>query len=129
MNDPISDMIIRLKNASRAGRKLVAFPYSELKLNIASVLEKEGFLKNVSKKGKKLSKLIEVELVFEGKEPKIRDVKRVSKFSKRVYFKVRDLRPVKNRFGRLIISTPAGILTDKEAKEKNVGGEALFEIW
>lgn len=129
MNDPISDMIIRMKNATAIGKKVVAFPYSELKFNIATVLEREGYVKNVVKKGKKIGKAIELELVYDNNKPKLKDVKRVSKFSRRVYLKVKDIKPVKNGYGRLILSTPSGLLTDKEAKEKKVGGEALFKIW
>jgi len=129
MNDPISDMIIRMKNATAVGKKVVAFPYSELKFSIATILEREGYVKNVVKKGKKVGKAIELELVYDNNKPKLKDVKRISKFSRRVYLKVKDIKPVKNGYGRLILSTPSGLLTDKEAKEKKVGGEALFKIW
>jgi len=129
MTDPIADMIIRLKNAGEANRDIVSFPYSKLKFEICSVLEKEGFVKSVAKKGKKITKSIEVELLYNDKFPRIEGVKRVSKPSRRVYKKSGDLRPVKSGFGALILSTPAGIVTGKEARKGKMGGEALFEIW
>lgn len=129
MHDPIADMIIRIKNASDAGKESVVFPHSKLKLAIADVLMKDGFVKSFAKKGKKVAKWIEVVLIYEDGEPKIRGVARVSKSSKRVYQKAKDIRSVKNGTGVLVLSTPKGIMTDKQAKEAGVGGEALFKIW
>ncbi len=127
MTDPISDMIIRIKNAGESRKETLVFPYSKLKMEICSVLEKKGFIKSASKKGKK-TKMIEVVLV-EGREPHIRGVKRVSKPSRRIYKKYSELRPVKNGYGALVLSTPKGIMTNLEAKKDRLGGEALFEIW
>lgn len=129
MHDPISDMIIRIKNASVSKKESVVFPYSKLKIAILDTLMKEGYIVSFGKKGKKVVKFIEVVLKYENGESKIQGVSRVSKSSKRVYQKSNDIRPVKNGLGRLIISTPKGILTDKQAKLEKVGGEALFKIW
>lgn len=118
-----------IKNAGNASRETATFPYSKLKHAIAVVLEKEGFIKNVTKKTKKGLPMIEVTLVAKDGEPRIRDVKRVSKPSRRVYQGVADLRPYKQGHGMTILSTPKGILTDKEAKKEMVGGEVLFTIW
>ena len=128
-HDPIADMIIRIKNAVDSKKESVVFPHSKLKVAILDVLEKEGFIKSATKKGKKVAKFIEVALVYNAGEPKINGVQRVSKTSKRIYYGAKDLRPVKNGMGVLIISTPKGIMTDKTARVEKVGGEALFKIW
>ena len=127
--DPIADMIVRIKNASDSRKESVVFPHSKLKLAILDVLMKNGFVKSFGKKGKKIAKFIEVVLVYENGKPKINGVERVSKTSKRIYQKSKDVRKVKSGMGKLILSTPKGIMTDREAKEANVGGEALFKIW
>ncbi|MBA3733236.1 30S ribosomal protein S8 [Patescibacteria group bacterium] len=127
--DPISDMIIRIKNASDSKKESVVFPHSKLKLAILDVLFKEGFIKSFGKKGKKVAKFIEVGLVYDGNLAKIKGVERVSKSSKRIYNKSQDIRKVRNGMGLLILSTPKGIMTDKMAKEAKVGGEALFKVW
>jgi len=127
--DPISDMIVQIKNASDAGKESVVLPYSKLKLAILDVLMKEGFVKSFGKKGKKVVKFIDVVLSYEGDSPKIHGVQRISKTSKRVYHKAKDIRGVKSGFGILVLSTPKGILTDKVARAEKVGGEALFKIW
>ena len=95
-----------------------------------ALLEKEGFLKSVSKKGKKVVKSIEADLVYETDgAPKVRGVDRVSKLSKRVYQKAKELRPVKQGTGMLVLTTPKGIMTGFQARKEKVGGEILFKIW
>lgn len=129
MTDPISDFLIQIKNASRVGKEAVVVPCSNLKLEIAGLLEREGFLKNVAKKGKKVKKYLYCEIVYNGKEPKFKDVVRVSKPSKRVYVKSGEVVSVRQGYGLAVISTPKGLLTGKEARKQKVGGELLFEIW
>jgi len=138
MTDPISDMIIRVKNAGDAGRRFVYLPYSKMRYSVAEILKKEGFIKSVSSKDRLVKgsknqasvKFIEIEILFgENKNPRINGVQRLSKPSKRVYLKAREIYPVKNRVGRMIISTPKGIMTDLDARKMNFGGEALFKIW
>jgi small subunit ribosomal protein S8 len=130
MTDPVSDMIVRIKNASDSKKESVVFPQSKLKLAILDVLQKEGFVKSFAKKGKKIAKFIEVTLVYdENGIAKIKGAERVSKTSKRIYNKSKDIRKVKSGLGVLILSTPKGIMTDKMAKAENVGGEAMFKIW
>ncbi len=128
MHDPIADMLIRMKNAGSVGKTTVSFPYSKFKVAIVEVLQKNGFVKSFAKKGKK-NKSIEVELVFEGAKPKMRGVKRISKFSRRIYKSVRDIYPVRQGYGIGVFSTPKGVLSDKAARKEKVGGELLFEIW
>jgi len=122
-------MIVRIKNAGAAGNDVVTVPYSKMKMAIAELLEREGFVKSVSKKGKKIAKSIEIGLVYDEDEPRVKGAERISKFSRRVYEKAKGLKRVKNGYGLLVLTTPKGIVTDKEAKEQNVGGEALFKIW
>ncbi len=129
MTDPISDMIIRIQNGTAAQKESVIIPYSKLKYEICVILQNHGYIKSVTKKGKKVTKFIEVELVYDGRTPKIAGVKRVSKPSRRVYQQVSDIRKVKNGYGDSIISTPKGILTGADARKEKVGGEVLFNIW
>ena len=127
--DSISDMIVQIRNASDARKESVVLPYSKLKLAILDVLLKEGFVKSFGKKGKKVVKFIDVTLSYENDQPKIHGVQRISKSSRRVYQKSKDIRGVKNGFGILVLSTPKGIMSDKTARAEKVGGEALFKIW
>ena len=127
--DQISNMLIKIKNASRANHDTVVFPYSKLKLSIAECLEKEGFIRNVTKKTEKGLSVIEVELIYTNDEPRIHDVTRVSKSSRRMYMGVKEIKPIKHGRGKVILSTPKGILTDVNAKKEMVGGEILFSIW
>jgi len=127
--DPISDMLIMLKNAGNAGHAVVVVPFSNLKRTIADCLLEEKYLKRVEKKTKRGFPVLEIELAYEDNEPRISSVKRVSKPSCRVYMGVKNIHSIKNGHGRLILSTPKGIMTDKTARKELVGGEALFEIW
>ena len=122
-------MLIMMKNGSLVGKESVLFPYSKIKHAIADCLKKEGYINAVSKKVKKDQPMLEVELVYVDKKPKISEVERVSKQSRRVYFGVKDIHPVRNGSGLLVLSTPKGILGGKEAKREQVGGEALFRVW
>ena len=130
MADSISDMLIRLKNANRAGKPSVLVPFSNFKFAIAELLAREGFVEGVVKKGRKARKFIEVALRYDnGAVPHITDVKRISKPSRRIYYQAQDIYAPRRGYGRLILSTPKGVLTDKEARRNQVGGEALFSIW
>jgi small subunit ribosomal protein S8 len=127
VNDPISDFLVRLQNASRVGHVQVSLPYSKMKRAIADVLHKEGYISSVEK-GK--TGALSVGLIYRtGGRPAINGVKRISKPSRRMYMGVRDVRPVKSGHGLLVLSTPAGVVSGKEAREKRMGGEILFEIW
>ncbi len=125
MTDPISDMLVRLQNASRVGHTAVTLPYSAMKQSIAKVLEKEGYIADAKKKDNTLT----MSLLYKNSRPVINGVKRISKPSRRMYLGVRDIHQVKRGAGLLVISTPAGVLAGKEARAKRVGGEPLFEIW
>jgi len=127
--DPISNMIITMKNGSLAGLPVVSFPFSKMKLAISDCLKKEGYVSEVSKKIKKGTPVLEVKLIYTDHKPKITEVERISKQSRRVYFGMKDIHSVRNGSGLLVLSTPKGILSGKEARKEQVGGEALFRVW
>lgn len=127
--DSISNMIIMMKNGSLAGKESVVFPYSKLKNAILECLKKEGYVSAVTKKVKKDHPVLEVALTYVDNKPKIAEVERVSKQSRRIYFSMKDIHSVRNGTGLLVLSTPKGILSGKEARKEQVGGEALFRIW
>jgi small subunit ribosomal protein S8 len=129
MTDAISDLLTRIKTASMAGLAATSFDLSNLKLAVAEALKRAGYLKAVTKKGKKLKKTVEVELVYQDKRPKIQDLERVSKPSRRVYLSAKEIRSVRQGFGLGFYSTSQGIMTDKEARRAKLGGEYLFKIW
>jgi small subunit ribosomal protein S8 len=128
--DSISNLIISLKNAQERGLSSTRAPFSKLSASILEVLKKEGFISDFENKGKEVKKTIDITLKYDNSgNPAISNVKRVSTQSKRIYKSVDRIYPVKNGYGRLILSTPAGIVTDVQARKQKVGGEALFEIW
>ena len=130
MSDPISDMIIRIKNAGAVNKPLVNIPLSRLKKEILTAMQKENFVGNFIETGKGVHKNLEVILRYNvDNTPLINELKRVSKSSCRVYIKAKDLHPFKKGFGLRLLSTPNGIMSDREAKKLNVGGEVLFEIY
>lgn len=130
VTDPIADLINQLKNAGIVKRDIISVPYSKFKFTVASKLKDAGYVKEVTKRGKKTRKCVEIELAYEKDgTPKISGVKRISRPGRRVYERVVTIHGVKYGVGALILSTPKGVLTDKEARKENVGGEALFTIW
>jgi len=129
VTDSISDFLIQLKNGNRAKRENVTLPASNLKMATAEALVKTGYLRSVVRRGKKVKKFLTCELVYLDGQPKINQVKRLSRPSCRVYFKTSDIKPICQGFGTLFLSTPKGIMTGKEAREAKLGGEALFEIF
>lgn len=122
-------MVIRIKNAGDAGHEVVTVPYSKFRFAIAELLQKSGYVASVTRKGKKTKRYMELGVVYEEGKPKIHGVKRVSKLSARKYFGVGDIKPIKGGYGKLVLSTPKGILTGEDAKREHVGGEALFQVW
>jgi len=130
VNDPVADFIIRVKNATMAGADKVTVPYSKFIHAIAQTLERAGFLTQVEKQGKKERKLLSVTVAkTDAGAVRVHDVKRISKPGRRLYRRVNDIHTVRYGKGALVLSTPKGVLTDAEAREQKVGGEALFEIF
>lgn len=129
VTDPISDLIIRLKNASDANKATVEISYSKFADNIAHALKKAGYVEAVEKKGKLFQRSLVLGLKYFETGPRIHGVERVSKPSRRVYLKSADIRMYRSGFGNTFLSTPKGVLVDEDAKKGNVGGEVLFRIW
>lgn len=129
MTDPISDMLIRIKNAQKAGHEAVSMPFSKFKFALAKVLEQHGYVGDILKRGKKVKKFFEINLLYKDKNPRISEIRRVSKQGKRVYLSKEKIRPVKQGYGMYIISTSKGLMSDKEAKKEGLGGEVIAEIW
>lgn len=127
--DPISDMLTAIRNALAVGRPTVSFPFSNLKYEIAKILKKEEFVERVEKKGKKTRKTIQITLKYQDKIPAISSLKRISKPGQRVYISAKKIKPRGPGYGILIISTPKGLMTDKEARKQKIGGEVICEIW
>lgn len=123
--DPIADALIRIKNGYLSGGQTVLIKYSRLVLQILKLLEKEELVEKVSKK----DNTIEVVLKYINRAPALTDVKRVSKPSLRIYKGVKELPRVLNGLGFAVVSTPKGVMTDKEARKMNVGGEVLALVW
>ncbi len=130
MTDPIADMLARINNANRARYDLVEIPSSKIKVEIARILKKEGYVEEVEETGEGIEKVLRITLKQgDDQHVRITGVKRVSKPGLRVYTGVKDLPQVLGGMGTAIISTSAGIMTDKEARRKKVGGEVLAFIW
>jgi small subunit ribosomal protein S8 len=127
LTDPISDMLIRIKNGQMRRKEFVEiYPKSKMKLEILKILKKEGFIEDYEEKEKSI--IVKLRYFPDG-TPLITDVKRISKPSRRVYVSYKELKPVMNGIGIAILSTSKGILTDKEARKLKVGGELLLEVW
>jgi small subunit ribosomal protein S8 len=129
MTDPIADMLIRIKNAQAVGHQTVKIPFSGLKLVLAQILEKEGFIAKVEKRGKDVQKYIKIDLKYRDGRSAIEGVKRMSKPGQRLYVTKNEIRPVRQGYGMAIISTSKGLMTDKEARRAGLGGELMCEIW
>ena len=128
MADPISDMFIRVKNASRAGHASVSMPYSHFKHELARVLERHGMVAGIERKGKRVRKTLEIALKGGKENPAIHDVLLISKPSRRLYRPFREIGK-STRGGILIVSTPGGVMSGGEARNARVGGEVIAEIW
>lgn len=130
MTDPLSDLFTRLRNGQQARKEVVESPSSTLKLNVLQVLKDQGYIMDYKVedlgKGKNIVKI--TPKYHEGL-PVIQELKRVSKPGRRVYAKITDLKPVHNGLGISILSTPKGVMSDYEAREQNVGGEVLCQVF
>lgn len=130
MTDPVADMLTRIRNGNSIYRKQVEMPASRLRVGIAQVLKDEGFIESYAVTEGKPFSTLSVELKFgEDGEKVIRCIDRVSKPGRRVYAGVDDLRPVLSGQGIHIVSTPQGVLSDRAAREKRVGGEILCQVY
>jgi len=130
MSDPIADMLTRIRNAGKAKFNSVDIPGSKLKTELAKILKDEGFIKNYKFLKDNKQGILRVYLKYgQGESNVIIGIERVSKPSRRVYVKSKDIEPVLNGMGIAILSTSKGIMTDKRARNENAGGEILCNIW
>ncbi|MBE6582231.1 MAG: 30S ribosomal protein S8 [Ruminococcaceae bacterium] len=129
MSDVIADMLTRIRNASNAKHETVDIPASNMKKSIADILAKEGYIKgyNIVEDGKQ--GIIRVTLKYNGKDKAIKGLRRVSKPGLRIYASCEDMPRVMNGLGVAIVSTSKGVMTDKEARKNNIGGEVLAFVW
>jgi small subunit ribosomal protein S8 len=126
--DPIADMLSRIRNAIMVRREEVVIPYSKMKAEIANILAKEGYIEKVEKVDDGKSLKLTFKLI-DGKQKVIQGLRRISKPGLRVYSESKDLPKVLSGLGIAIISTSAGLMTDREAREKKLGGEVLAYVW
>ena len=130
VNDPIGDMIARIKNAAERKRAKVSTPASKMRGRVLDVLQSEGYIRGyslVEDLGKHAE--FEIELKYFDGEPVIAEISRVSKPGRRVYSSIKDLKPVRNGLGISILSTPKGVMSDAVARDQNVGGEVLCRVY
>jgi len=130
VNDPIGDLIARIKNAAERKRSKVSTPASKMRGRVLDVLQSEGYIRGynlVEEAGKHPE--FEIELKYFDGEPVIADISRVSKPGRRVYSSIKDLKPVRNGLGISILSTPKGVMSDAAARDQNVGGEVLCRVY
>ncbi len=130
INDPLSDLIARIKNAAQRKRSKVTTPASKLRQRVLDVLQDEGYIRGyslVEQPGE--FPTFEIELKYFDGAPVIVEISRVSKPGRRVYSSIRDLKPVKNGLGISILSTPKGVMSDAAARDQNVGGEVICRVY
>ena len=130
MTDPISDMLTRIRNALKARKVSVDIPASNMKKEIARILHEKGFIKSYRVVDYKAQGMIRIEFKSgKGKKSPLNNMKRVSKPGRRVYTTSKKVRPYLGGMGVSIITTSQGVMTDVEAKQKNIGGEVLLQVW
>ena len=128
MSDPISDMLTRIRNAGAAQLPTVELPHSRIKESVAKLLQQQGYVAEVSSEGD-VKKTLKINLKFNGKKSVIEGLKRVSKPGLRRYVGSTEIPRVRGGLGVAIVSTSEGLLTDQQARKKNLGGELLCYIW
>lgn len=137
MLDPISDMLTRIKNSQKAGHGFVLIPFSKIKVAIAKVFRSEGFIEDVIVENNEFNKNFDtMRIVLKynfvssiSSKPAITYIKQVSKQGQRCYVRKLDINKIKNGFGSSVISTSQGVMSGREARKKNLGGELICEIW
>jgi small subunit ribosomal protein S8 len=132
MSDPISDMLTRIRNAGGAHLSVVKLPHSRIKESVAKILQAEGYITDVAVvavAGDKVKKDITLRLKFNGKKSVIEGLKRVSKPGLRRYVGSTEIPRVRGGLGIAVLSTSEGLMTDNNARKKNLGGELLFYVW
>ena len=129
LNDPVGDLITRIRNAQMRRRSKLASPASTLRMRVLQVLKDEGYIRDFREVENEGRKELEIELKYFEGAPAIHEIQRVSKPGRRVYSAIKDLRLVRNGLGISILSTPRGVMSDNAARDANVGGEVLCEVY
>ena len=145
VTDPISDMLIQIKNAQAVGHEQVALPFSKVKFRIAEILKAAGYLADIERKNRPAQsgkgdlpagqaektehEYLYLILKYQDNEGALNGLKLISRPSRRMYIKAKEIKPVRSGHGLAVISTPKGIMDSKEARKNNLGGEILFEVW
>lgn len=129
-SDPIADLLTRIRNGARAKLPTVEVPMSKIKLEIVKILEAEGYVKGHEISTESKFPSIRVQMNYDQKrKPVIHEIKRVSKPGLRVYRPAGDLKPVRSGLATQILTTSSGVMTDREARKRHIGGEVLCEVW
>ena len=129
MQDPLSDMLTRIRNAGNAALTETKMPTSKLKKAVADILKQEGYIKNCTEQEQGVKKELVIQLKYYKRQPVIEGIKRASKPSCRIYCGGKEIPKVRNGLGTVILSTPQGVISGKKATELNVGGEILCYVW
>jgi small subunit ribosomal protein S8 len=129
MNDPLGDLLARIRNAQMRNKSKVTSPSSRLRESVLEVLKSEGYIRGYAVVEREGRAELEVELKYFDGEPVIRELERISKPGRRVYTSVRNLPRINNGLGVAIVSTPKGVMADHDARDANVGGEILFTVF
>ncbi|MFH1643113.1 MAG: 30S ribosomal protein S8 [Patescibacteria group bacterium] len=130
MTDKITDMLNRIKNAQAVNHKTVEMPFSKFKFAVAKVLETNGFIGKIEKKGRKTKKVLEIVLKYnDDKTPAMNGFKKISKPGQRIYQSHTEINRVKSGLGKAVVSTSKGLLIDDQVRFRKIGGEVLFHIW
>ena len=129
MTDPLGDMLTRIRNGQQARKDSILTPASKLRAHVLDVLQREGYIRGYSEEELAGQKGLRIELKYFEGQPAIQHLARVSKPGRRVYSASRELPRIRNGLGTVIVSTPRGVLSDAEARDQNVGGEVLAEVF
>ena len=130
MTDPLGDMLTRIRNGQRARKDTISTPNSRLRASVLDVLKREGYIRDYTRREVRPGIAeVDIQLKYHEGEPVIREISRVSTPGRRVYSKIKDLQRVYNGLGIAILSTPRGVLSDTEARDMNVGGEVLCQVF
>jgi small subunit ribosomal protein S8 len=129
LTDPIGDLITRIRNAQMRGLRKISSPASKLRARVLDVLATEGYIRGYAEVETDARRELEIELKYAEGRPVIREISRVSTPGRRIYTSIKDLKPVRNGLGISILSTPQGVMSDASARDKNVGGEVLCQVF
>jgi len=130
MTDPIADLLNRIRNAQAVNKPTVEIPYSDLKFEILKIMEKEGLVEGLEKKGKRVKRSVEITLRYDSaSNPIISGLRRISRPGQRIYLSAKEIKPVRGGYGLSILSTPKGLMSDREARRAKIGGEIICEVW